>query len=633
MTEETSKTPTMQDAVAHVESHGSNSQQQDIRKARSAFAIHGFEGPDFDHFPAVLTEYEKAVPRLHGSMPALQALIHTAGITEGTYKQQQRAGRRLIEAVTGAQSAKIERKSRDDDWAELLRQVDVLLSAGFYPKQNRIALTALVDWCRAKEVAPQTLTSDLVQQWLSAAHTAQRKKLRNGLKALDALRSTDRLRPQLPPYPVTPAAKPASRLASLPDPLQHAINDWVDVAAREQVEDPRYAHLAGTLSAPTRAKYSAATSLYVQTLLQQKPELATETCLSRLVSESHVEMVFAEWAKSDTYAARTLSGYATDFSTLLQRNGHSDVGTYAIGLTKILPRLVEGRSAAKTMSPRVKKWCQTLLRDPKKTCLFQIQHLEYYSRALEALAAAKQQGLDLKALSNPGVLATLPDKNRSSAKAALRQVRMFGMMAAYAAIALEGAPFRRQNMLSLRHTGPNKTMHLHLSGRSPHVIIKFPNEELKNGKYLSERGEELEPITVEKRSTGDHAVEIIKFYLREVRPLFPEADKTHTFFPPIENAVASTDGFVKETFYIWLAEASAAIGLPMNSHNFRHGYCSIDINEGRRSMEDLAKILGDTVAVVQRNYTWINAKQSVLNVQKDTARRRAEILRGRGVSA
>jgi integrase len=510
--------------------------------------------------------------------------------------------------------------------------VDTLVSAGFYRKQNRIALTALVDVCRTSDIAPTSLTLGHAESWLSVASAADRKKLRNGLKALDVLRDIERLRPFLPSDPVTPAKKSAGRFCTLPAPLQHAVNDWVDVAAREQVEDQRYAHLAGTLSAPTRAKYSAATSLYVQTLLQQKPDLATETDLSRLVSESHVEMVFAEWAKHDTYAARTLSGYATDFGTLLQRNGHTDVGAYAIGLTKILPRLIEGRSAAKTMSPRVKKWCQTLLRDPKKTSLFQIQHLEYYRRALEALAAAKQLDLELKTLSKPDVLAALPDKERSTVKVLLRQVRMFGMMAAYAAIALEGAPFRRQNMLSLRHTGPNKTMHLHLSGRSPHVIIKFPNEELKNGKYLSERGEELEPITIEKRGPGDHAVEIIKFYLKEIRPQFPEADKTHAFFPPLEAAKTADDGFVTGTFYIWLAEASAAIGLPMNSHNYRHGYCSIDINEGRRSMEDLAKILGDTVAVVQRNYAWINAKQSVLNVQQDTARRRAEILRGRGVS-
>ena len=47
----------------------------------------------------------------------------------------------------------------------------------------------------------------------------------------------------------------------------------------------------------------------------------------------------------------------------------------------------------------------------------------------------------------------------------------------------------------------------------------------------------------------------------------------------------------------------------------------------RRSMEDLAKIIGDTTTTVQNYYAWINKKQSVLNVQQDTARRRAEIMK------
>ncbi|WP_272007038.1 hypothetical protein [Roseovarius sp. ZX-A-9] len=621
---------TMKDAVSHIEAHGTKSQQQDIRKARTAFVIHGIEGPDFDIFPAILTEYEKAVPKLHGSMPALQALVNAAGVSNESYKQFQRAGRRLIEAVTGAQAEKAERKNRDDEWAVLLRQVDLLVTAGLVAAQDRVAMTALVDTCRAADVDPAILTLDQAENWISTTHVAQRKSLRKGLKVLDNLRGFDRLRPLLPPRPVTPGSRPASRLTTLPEPLQRAINTWVDVAARTQVKDPGYAHLAEPLSESTRAGYSAATSLYVKTLLDLYPGLSNETDLSRLFTEDQVDCVLAAWGRNEAHKARTMASYAADLGALLQRNGLTEAGSYVTGLIAVLPHLVEGRFAGNAMGPKVKRWCETLLRDPQKTNLFQIQHVEYYRRALETLAAAKRNGHDLPHLSPPEVLATLSETERGAVKKALRTARMFGVIAAYSAIALEGAPFRRQNMLSMRHTGPSKTMFLHLTGRSPHVIIKFPNAELKNGKFLSERGEEMEAITIEKRGPGDHAVEIIRFYLTAIRPLFPEADKTHAFFPPLGTASSNNSGFAKETFYTWLAEASAEIGLPMNSHNFRHGYCSIDINEGRRSMEDLAKVLGDTVAVVQRNYAWVNAKQSVLNVQRDTARRRAEILKARG---
>ena len=143
------------------------------------------------------------------------------------------------------------------------------------------------------------------------------------------------------------------------------------------------------------------------------------------------------------------------------------------------------------------------------------------------------------------------------------------------------------------------------------------------------RGEEVDPVTIEKRHDGDYGPEILKFYLKEVRPIFPEADRTHCLFPPIEHAHTTETGFLPSTFYIWLAEGSAEIGLPLTSHNFRHGYCSIAINEGRVSMEDLAKIMGDTVATIRRYYAWINGAASVAAVQKDTARRRAEIIKAR----
>jgi len=623
----------MQDAVAFVEAIGTKSQKQDIRKAKAAFAIHGLEGPEFDGFPADLTAYEKAVPKLRGSMPALQSLIEAAGISDGSYKQHQRAGRRLIEMFTGANTAKLERKTREDEWADLLNQVTLLVQAGFAKPFHRVSLAALADTCRAADIPPQELTAEQIQVWLSNAHTAKRKSLRNGLKALDDLRDVDRLRPLLPPHPVTPEAKPASRIGTLPLPLQNVINTWIDVAAREQIESEDHRHLAEALSRPTRGVYSAATTLYIQTLLELDCGFADETRLDFLFTKANVDFVLSSWGHSASQSERTQADYANNIGSMLTRNGLPEMGSYVIGLAKTLPHLKKGRSAGRVMSPKVKRWCETLLRDPKKTTLFQIQHLEYYRRALEALAAAKTAGIDLLPISKPEVLASLPDKDRAQVKAALRTVRMFGLMAAYSAIALEGAPYRRANMLSMRHTGPNKTMFLHLKTRAPHVVIKIPNEELKNGVYLSERGEELEPITIESRGAGDRAIEIIKFYLREIRPLFPEAGETHALFPPLERAANPNSCFVKGTFYNWLAEASAAIGLPLNSHNYRHGFCSIDINDGRRSIEDLAKLLGDTVAVVQRNYAWINAKKSVLNVQQDAAKRRAEILKARGTAA
>lgn len=629
MMHSTPAAPTMKDAIAHMEAHGTASQQQDIRKAKAAFALHGFEAAGLKTFPADLATFERQVPKLTGTMPGLQRLIHAAGIADNTYKQSWRAARRLISEFTGAAAEKKERKTRDDAWAELLLKVKALVKVGLVKSHVLKGLPALIDDCRMLHLAPADLNTETVTALLNADGVHTRKTLKKGLKALDELREITRLTDLLPAAPVTPAPKPGGRLVTLSPYFQEEIRTWVDRYAREQVEGERFSAHANPLSTPARDRYSAALSLWVETLIRLGATLPDGTRLDDLFTIDRIDSVLGYWNSQETHAARTIFDYTGNLISVMKRHGLDDEASSAHRLTKMLPRLKEGRAAGKRMGADAKKWCAALIRDPQKTALFDRQHYEYFRLAQEALTTAKAEAIDLRKLSDPGQMAALPDAKRSRAKHLLRRVRMFGVLAAYAAIALEGAPYRRQNILGVRHTGPRKTIFLHLSGPTPHAIVKFPNEELKNGKWLTERGEELEPVTIEKRDEEDYGPEMLKWYLKEIRPLFPEADKTHCLFPPIEHAPTTETGFLKGTFDIWLAEGSTEIGLPLSSHNFRHGYCSIAINEGRVSMEDLAKIMGDTVATIRRHYAWINAAASVVAVQKDTARRRAERAKAR----
>lgn len=619
----------MKDAILHMETHGTASQQQDIRKAKGVFALHGIEAADFDTFQADLIEFDRRVPKLTGTMPGLQRLIHAAGISDNTYKQSWRAARRLISQFIGATAEKTERKARDDTWAELLLKVNALVKVGLVKSHVLKGLPALIDDCRMLHLAPADLNTETVTALLNADGVHTRKTLRKGLKALDQLRDIPRLADLLPAAPVTPAPKPAGRLVTLPAHLQASINAWVTHAAREKVEEARYEHLAEPLSKSARDRYSAAMSLWVETLLKTGADLPHGTGLADLFSSDQADLVLGRWSSAKAQSASTHYSYVTDLAALLARHGRAEEASYVAGLKNVMSRLKEGRAAGKMMRPKVRRWCEALVQDPLKVALFDSQHLEYFRLAQEALTTAKSEGFDLRKLSDPGRMAALPDVKRSRAKHLLRRARMFGVLAAYAAIALEGAPYRRQNILGVRHTGPKKTIFLHLSGPSPHAIVKFPNEELKNGVWLDQRGEELEPVTIQQRYDEDYGPEIVKWYLREIRPLFPEADKTHCLFPPHGTAHTTEAGFLKATFDIWLAEGSAEIGLPLSSHNFRHGYCTIAINEGRVSMEDLAKIMGDTVSMLRRHYAWINSKASILAVQKNTARRRAEAAKAR----
>lgn len=624
MMHSTPAAPTMKDAIVHMEAHGTASQQQDIRKAKVAFALHGIEAAGLNTFPADLVTFDQKIPKLTGTMPGLQRLIHAAGISDNTYRQCWRAARRLISEYTGATAEKRARRAQDDAWTELQRRASVLNKAGVVNVFVLKSLPALVDECRVRGIAPRDLNHDVVAMLLNTGEAHRRKTFRKGLKAIDALRGFPRIADLLPPITVTPAPKANGRLSTLPDHLQDAISDWVRQAAREQVSDDRYEHLAQPLSDSTMYRYRAALSLWVETLRGNGTELSAGIGLADLFTVAQVNAVIGRWSTDEAQGARTHFQYCIDLIAILTRHSFANEASYLLGLTKVHGRLKAGRAAGKSMSVKVRRWCETLLRDPKRIAIFHAQHVLYLNFTLEALTAAKAEGYDLASLSDPARMAMLSTAKRSRAKYLLKRVRKFGVLATYAAIALEGAPFRRENILGLRHTGPKKTIHLHLSGPKPHAVVKFPNEELKNGKWLTMRGEELEPVTIAKRNKEDYAPGILKFYLAQVRPLFPEGANTHCLFPPTSHARTTDDGLLSGTFDSWLAEGSAEIGLPLSSHNFRHGYCSIAITDGRVSMEDLAKVMGDTVNTLQHYYAWINMTASVAAVQKDMSRRRAE---------
>ncbi|KAA8607698.1 hypothetical protein [Salipiger aestuarii] len=336
--------PTLQDAIAHIEAHGTPAQQQDPRKARSALALHGFEGPGFDSFPADLEVFDRKVPKLSGKMPALQRQIHAAGISENTYRQSRRAARRLIAAVTGATAEKAERRSREDAWTALLARVDMLVRNGLVLPIQRASLPALIDVCRQRRMAPPDLTPDTVSELLAGRDTHGRKTLRKGLKTLDSLQRYPRLRDLLPPGQVTPAPKRTGRLATLPLHLQSAVRAWVNRAARTQVEDERYGHLSEPLSDSARDRYRAALCLYVETLLTSGIEVPEPPDLEELFTRARIDLVMGKWTSEQTHAASTNFQYVTDLASLLARNGVADADEYLHGLTRVMTRLQEGRA-------------------------------------------------------------------------------------------------------------------------------------------------------------------------------------------------------------------------------------------------------------------------------------------------
>ena len=325
--------PTLKDAIAHMEVHGTDSQKQDTRKARTVFALHDIEAADFESFQAELATFDRKVPKLTGTMPGLQRLIHAAGISDNTYKQSWRAARRLIEVLSNAATEKKERHTRDDAWATLHSRVTVLVKVGLVDSFVLRGLPALTDACRLLCLGPTDLNTETVATLLNTDGTHQRKTLRKGLKALDILRNVPRLADLMPAAEATPAPKRAGRLATLPQHLQTSINTWVKHAAREQIEDARYAHLAKPLSESAQYRYSAALSLWVETLVKSGVDLPPGTELASLFVPDQVDSVLGFWSSAKVPAARTQYHYVVDLAAILSRHGLSNEASYVAGMT------------------------------------------------------------------------------------------------------------------------------------------------------------------------------------------------------------------------------------------------------------------------------------------------------------
>lgn len=614
MTSHRSTTRTLADAIAIVEATGAASQRQDVRKAQSLFRLHGLDGASLMTFPCDAVAFEAACPKYRSDNLPVIRLVAESGLRPDTYKQLWRAARRLIDAGHVAPDA-AKPVTEQDAWSELLHRMEQLQKVGLVSSKAHLAISPFVRAFRPTGRTPRDLGRDSVAQAISAATSSERRKLKQASRAFDSLRAVPALVDLLPEIEL--GCGPRQRAVRLrPAHLDVEIDSWVESAAREQVDGGPEAEKN---SAGSRGVYQAALRAYVDVAQHIEPAAAR---LKDLFTPSIVDQVVTAWIRAGQRDERTHYSYAVTLVATLGRMGHGEVADHLHNRIGKMSAFHAGRAKQMSMSPKVKRWCRALLADPQNAKKFLTQHVSYYQRAEAAFVAARQDGIDLQMAADPAQLATLSTARRRIAKRHLQTAQRFGLMAAYSAIAIEGAPLRRSNQLSLRWTGPRKTFHDHLRDKkAPRAIIRIPVEELKNKKALLERGEELEPIEIRRRSSASCAVEILRWYLEKIRPLFGGAIGSDCLFPPLAPARVITEGLCIGTFDKWIASCSSEIGFPLTSHNYRHGQCTLYLADGKGSIEDLARLLGDRPETIKRYYGWIDSARSHARVQDDIARR------------
>ncbi len=557
-----------------------------------------------------------------------------------TYQQYQRGARLLVETFTGERAAKVARKAaRDDAWEALMGDTSRLAAAGLVAVQRVAGLATIADRSRAAEIRPRELTGEILVGLKASTRTPKEwTSVVNGGRLLDDLRQFPTLAAHLPALPIGPVTASWRAPMVVPPHLEARLEAWLGKATvippNGKKAPAAFAAAAGRHSPGAAGIFRAGMRAYLTTLGGIR-SLADAPGLEGLFTEPDVQAVVMAWTArsgaTDGLKPTTMTSYLDCVKLTLERNGQPEAAGLIAAALDTFPILLEGRAARKLMAPRNKKWCKGLLADPDRVRLFETQHVAYVRRAKAALDEAAAAGFDLVALSrDPEAMRRLKGKRRKRARLLLRRARKFGVCAAFAAIELEGAPLRQSNTRCLDRSGPKATFFDHSRTADPHFLIVIPNELLKNGKALTGRGAGLPPIFIRRQGSGDAGPEILKFFLERIRPLFPRAATSAALFPGLE---ADAPHLLKATFGNWLLECSTEIGLRQTSHNFRHGMCSIQINDDPGCIEELAVFLGDTPGVLRRYYAFIDEDRQLKTMQRGFAERRSRHGASRGLAA
>ncbi|WP_417480593.1 hypothetical protein [Maricaulis maris] len=624
------KTPTMLDILAFGRAHQDATVQQYAAHLGRLFDKRGYADRHLRALDGSLESYRQIAPKYRRGNAHLNQKIRAWGIKPATYKQYQADGRRMIEHFHGELQKRRERRGRQDGFARLQAVLPDLISAVLLKEPQARNLPRLFDLARARGWDMTDLRRDrIIDLRHDCLSSDEWGRVKQGAACLDYLRQFPTCQGLLPPHEIGSLAGILRFDREIPEFLADEAQLWVEgvtVVYQEGMltEGARQA-TSKEHSEGSRGIYTAAIRTYIRTA-KDVCDLHSVNGLTALFRPDAIEKVFVLLCKRSGspggLSPRSLASYANKLKLTLIHRGLDEEAAKIEQLLKSLPILAEGQAAGQLMSEKTKTWCRDLLADPVKAELFETQHFQYAENALAALELAEIEGIDLLGFSQAPEVQPLSPEQSGLAKTLLRQARMYGVCAAFSAIELEGAPFRKSNVIrDLRLAGHPQTFFDHRNDLSrPRLEIHIPNELLKNGEAMTKRNQHMPRFVFERGGLGGDGFRILSFYLSRIRPLFGGATLSDHLFPALEN---EDRHLVISTFDGWLAHCSAAIGLHMLPHNFRHGLCSIEINDDPTCYPELEAVTGDSEATLRRYYAFIDTLRRIRTLQARRYERQA----------
>lgn len=540
-----------------------------------------------DHFdyrplmqiPASVSAIKQAMP-LDGFDPSLAK-------TEKAYKARRRKIIAAVKRATGEMEAAARRRARQDEWSdflEVLKPYAVDKNAEPSP-QILIPIRKLADIARQHQRTPAQISQDWLNTHRKTIDPGHWRTFQRGLKTLNKFRAIDEVRAFLPPDPFPPGQKIREQLTpGVPDDIAEEIDRWVENATKGKLDPVEMCYVAGN-SASDIAHKRAALRKFVSALYHT-PDFSLESAqgLKGLLTPENAILVIRYWSSNQTrknaISERTAHDYMKSIYVVQSRNGMDPSAIKSqLGANRFL---AQGKKNGAGMCESARKFCENLLGDPTLTRKFLSMHVHMRNRAKKILDQCAAENRQLKEME-------------------LNRLRQIGTIAAFCAIETRGAPIRVTNALSLRFWGKNHDFHLP-TDRTKHALIVLAPDQVKNKSKI------WAPIMRDNMN----GLEVIEWYMRHIRPLFPKAEESEYLFPSLKGNAH----LPYKTFLTWLKRHSREYGLPMCPHKFRHGLASLLLQRNPARWDLLERLLDDTVATVSRNYAWVNERAKREEVQK-----------------
>lgn len=564
---------TMQDVLEWTIAHNKDDYVNPVKKCEERY-----DHRALSDIPADLDEFHKRFP-LKGYKPGL-------GKTEEAYKAWRRKVQAAIKGASGQLAEEQERRSRQDAWADLIDVLEPLTGMpeeAMYPHQVLIPIRKLADLSRQHGKDPHQVSQDWLAKLRPELGSNEWKSVQSALRRLNHFRYLSSVKPYLPSEPYgEPKVMRANLLPGIPDHIAEEIREWVDIATRGDFDPVEERHEGGNTDHDKMVK-SAALRKFVSTLSECAP-IGAGARLRNLLTPENASLVVRKWTSNKDgigkITANTACNYFKSLRTVMARNGLPPDE-----MKKHLKNngfLNEGKKQGKAMSPDVRKFCESLLGTKSLSMSFLSMHVHLRNKA-------------------QGLLEEYTRDGRAMTKSESAEVRSIGSVAALCAIETRGAPIRIENALSLTISGDDITFHRPTKMVDHWTITLFP-EHTKND---NEIWAPIEPGNL-------NGFEVVEWYMKNIRPLYPEAAKSDFFFPAIKVQGSLPYG----TFLGWFKRETRAAGLPMTPHNFRHGLASllIDANPGRWDL--IERLLDDTIGTARNYYGWVNKRKQRSSVQK-----------------